>query len=41
MSRVRKLGIPTPTIYLVDEKARKIYMEYLGNHSITVKDFIR
>ena len=41
MNRVRKLGIPCPTIYLVDETDRKIYMEYLGNHSITLKDFFR
>lgn len=41
MNRIRKLGVPTPAIYLVDEKARKIYMEYLGDHSLTVKDFIR
>ena len=41
MNRVRKVGVPTPTIYLVDESERKIYMEYLGNHSITLKDFFR
>ena len=40
MDRVRKLGVPTPSIYLVDEQQRKIYMEYLGDHSLTVKDFI-
>jgi len=41
MNKIRKLGVPTPAIYLVDEKARKIYMEYLGHHALTVKDFIR
>ena len=41
MNRVRKAGVLTPTIYLVDISDRKIYMEYLGDHSLTLKDFIR
>lgn len=36
-----KAGVPTPAIYLVDETERKIYMEYLGHHALTLKDFIR
>ena len=40
MERVRRLGILTPSVYLVDQTERKIYMEYLGNNSITVKDFL-
>ena len=41
MNRVRKIGVPTPAVYLVDESQRKIYMEYLGNHSLTLKEFLR
>jgi tRNA A-37 threonylcarbamoyl transferase component Bud32 len=41
MSRIRKVGVPTPTIYLIDEAERKIYMEYLGKNSMTVKEFIQ
>jgi len=41
MSRIRKVGVPTPTIYLIDEIERKIYMEYLGKNSMTVKEFIQ
>ena len=40
MDRVRKLGVPTPGIYLVDQTQRKIYMEHLHD-AITVKDFLR
>ncbi len=40
MNRIRKFGVPTPTLYLIDELGRKIYMEYLGQHSYTVKDFL-
>ena len=40
IERVRKMGILTPAIYLVDQTERKIYMEYLGAGSITVKDFL-
>lgn len=41
MNRVRKAGVLTPAIYLVDMNDRKIFMEYLGDYSITLKDFIR
>lgn len=41
MNRVRKAGVPTPAVYLCDVKARKIFMEYLGDEAITLKDFIR
>ncbi len=37
MNRARKFGIPTPTIFLIDDVARKIYMEYLGQNAMTVK----
>ena len=40
MDRVRKLGVATPGIYLVDQKERKIYMEHLHD-AITVKSFLR
>lgn len=40
MNRARKFGVPTPSIYLVDEVARKIYMEHLGHHSMSVKEFL-
>ena len=40
MARMRKFGIPTPSLYLIDELNRKIYMEYLGDHSMTVKEFL-
>jgi len=30
MSRIRKFGVPTPALYLIDEVGRRIYMEYLG-----------
>ena len=36
-----KAGVPTPSIYLYDEAERKIYMEYLGDHSLTIKEFIK
>ena len=41
MNRIRRLGVPTPTIYLIDEQERRIYMEYLGDHALTIKEFIR
>ena len=41
MNRVRKSGVLTPAIYLVDTNDKKIYMEYLGERSMTLKDFIR
>ena len=41
MSRVRKAGVLTPAVYLCDVKARKIFMEYLGDEAMTLKDFIR
>ena len=40
MDRVRKLGVATPGLYLVDQTERKIYMEYLHD-AITVKVFLR
>lgn len=40
MNRIRKFGVPTPALYLVDELNRKIYMEYLGDHAMTVKEFL-
>ena len=40
MDRVRKLGVATPGLYLVDQVERKIYMEYLHD-AITVKEFLR
>jgi len=36
-----KAGVPTPAVYLVDETERKIYMEYLGDQAMTLKDFMR
>ena len=41
MHRILRAGVPTPTVYLVDETDRKIYMEYLGHDALTLKDFIR
>lgn len=40
MARARRFGIPTPTLYLIDDVSRRIYMEYLGNNAITVKEFL-
>ena len=40
MDRAKKRGVDTPTVYLVDEGARKIYMEYLGCNSMTLKKFL-
>jgi tRNA A-37 threonylcarbamoyl transferase component Bud32 len=40
MNRLRKFGVPTPALYLIDEVGRRIYMEYLGDHAFTVKDFL-
>ena len=34
------MGVPTPGVYLVDQTERKIYMEYLGDESMTVKQFL-
>ena len=39
MDRARKRGVQTPTVYLVDETERKIYMEYLGQESLTLREF--
>jgi len=39
MERVRRLGVPAPGVYLVDQTQRKIYMEYLTD-AITVKQFL-
>lgn len=33
--------MPTPAVYLVDETQKKIYMEYLGDQAMTLKEFIR
>ena len=41
MNRARKIGVLTPAVYLVDMNERKIIMEYLGVHAMTVKDFIK
>ena len=30
MNRIRKFGVPTPAVYLIDEVGRRIFMEYLG-----------
>ena len=40
MDRIRRMGVLTPGVYLVDQVARKIYMEYLGHESMTVKAFL-
>mmetsp|Transcript_39622 Transcript_39622/g.60661 ORF Transcript_39622/g.60661 Transcript_39622/m.60661 type:complete len:211 (-) Transcript_39622:39-671(-) len=40
MQRLSKCGVQTPTVYLVDEYDRKIYMEYLGPTAVTLKDFL-
>jgi len=40
MDRIRRMGVPTPGVYLVDLGTRKIYMEYLGYESMTVKAFL-
>ena len=40
MAKVRKAGVYTPTLYFIDDEARKIYMEYLGDHALTLKQFI-
>jgi len=39
MDRVRRMGLFTPGVYLVDQGERKIYMEYLEG-AITVKQFL-
>ena len=40
MTRIRKFGVPTPALYLIDEVGRRIYMEYLGHQALTVKEFL-
>ena len=40
MNRIRKFGVPTPGLLLIDEVSRRIYMEYLGEHALTVKEFL-
>ena len=40
MDRVRRMGVATPGVYLVDHAERKIYMEYLGDEAMTVKQFL-
>ena len=40
MDRIRRMGVPTPGVYLVDQGTRKIYMEYLGDEAMTVKNFL-
>ena len=40
MDRVRRMGVLAPGVYLVDQTARKIYMEYLGDEAFSVKAFI-
>ena len=40
MDRVRRMGVATPGVYLVDQVERKIYMEYLGDEAMTVKQFL-
>lgn len=40
MNRIRKFGVPTPALYLIDEIGRKIFMEYMGQHAFTVKEFL-
>ena len=40
MDRIRRMGVLTPGVYLVDQVQRKIFMEYLGDESMTVKAFL-
>lgn len=40
MDRIRRMGVLTPGVYLVDQTTRKIYMEYLGDEAMTVKAFL-
>ena len=40
MVRVRKIGVPVPAFYLIDLLNKKLYMEYLGDESMTVKEFL-
>lgn len=40
MNRIRKFGVPTPALYLIDEVGRRIFMEWMGFHSLTVKEFL-
>ena len=41
MNRVLRCGVNTPAVYLMDETERKIYMEYLGDNSMTLKEFFK
>ena len=40
MDRIRRMGVLTPGVFLVDQAERKIYMEYLGDEAMTVKQFL-
>ena len=40
MDRIRRMGVLTPGVFLVDQVTRKIYMEYLGDEAMTVKKFL-
>ena len=40
MTRLRKFGVPTPAVYLIDEVQRKIFMEFMGHQALTVKEFL-
>ena len=40
MDRIRRMGVLTPGVFLVDQTQRKIYMEYLGDEAMTVKQFL-
>ena len=39
MERARRMGVPAPGVYLLDQVQRKIYMEYLSD-GLTVKEFL-
>ena len=41
MNKARKLGIPTPALYLIDIEGRKFYMEYLGPRCMQVNEFLK
>ncbi|CAI2379651.1 unnamed protein product [Moneuplotes crassus] len=40
MARVKKAGVNTPALFFLDHENRKIYMEYLQEPTITVKQFL-
>ena len=40
IDRIRRMGVLAPGVFLVDQGARKIYMEYLGDEALTVKAFL-